>query len=229
MMKRLLCLLSLLIPLAASAWDCVPAPQIPLLNNAPETLRMVQTPAGKAYSWWCLVKNAAGADVFKVQVFVVLNKYVDLNKWGAASVRALSASDVLATANSEILAAQVVPQAGSMDEYEAKRLSYLGCLGLAVEVQTFTAPINATFCGTAPVPPTAPPPPPPTQYVVSVTQAFPLKADGTRSITLWPQPAIVGEPADGSIKILQFGATFCKVPRLSTAATTVVAGCRVKP
>ena len=137
---------------------------------------------------------------------------------------------MLAAANAELDAAKVVPAAGTLDEYEGKRLSYLACLELAKPPYpaVFTVPLPANWCGTAPVPPVNPPPPPPTPYVVSVTQAFPLRPDGTRSITLWPQPAIVGEPADGSIKVLQFGATFCKVPRLSTAQTTVVAGCRVK-
>ena len=66
------------------------------------------------------------------------------------------------------------------------------------------------------------------QWVVTGALAFPLKADGTRSITAWPQPPIKGEACDCVIKkISQYGATFCSVPRLSSQQV-IVAGCGVR-
>jgi len=63
---------------------------------------------------------------------------------------------------------------------------------------------------------------------VTGAQAFPLKPDGTRSISTWPQPPVKGEACDcATKKISQYGATFCAVPRLS-AQQVVVAGCGVK-
>ena len=66
------------------------------------------------------------------------------------------------------------------------------------------------------------------QWIVTGALAFPLKADGTRSITAWPVPPIKGEACDcATKKISQYGATFCAVPRLS-AQQVIVAGCGVK-
>jgi len=66
------------------------------------------------------------------------------------------------------------------------------------------------------------------QWVVTGSLAFPLKADGTRSITAWPQPPIKGEACDcATKKISQYGATFCAVPRLSPQQV-IVAGCGVR-
>lgn len=230
-MKRILLILALLLPIAANAFDCLPRPWSIWPD---ETWRRVDTPAGSAAAWWCEMPLAPGATAvtWKPQSKAVLTRYKDIAKWGAASARALAASDVLSAANAEMFAAEIKPLPGSLDEYEFKRLHHLACLELAKPPYpaVFDVPLPANWCGVAPVPPAVPVPNPvPVPvYVVAVTQAFPLRADGTRSITLWPQPAIVGEPADGTIRVLQFGATFCKVPRLSTAQTTVVAGCRVK-
>lgn len=71
--------------------------------------------------------------------------------------------------------------------------------------------------------------PPDPVYVVTGAQAFPLRADGTRSTTPWQTAPVRGEPCDcsGSNRLLSFGALFCKVPSLS-AAQTIVAGCSVK-
>lgn len=66
------------------------------------------------------------------------------------------------------------------------------------------------------------------QWIVTGALAFPLKADGTRSITAWPQPPIKGEACDcATKKISQYGATFCAVPRLSSQQV-IVAGCGVR-
>lgn len=214
---------------ALAAWACLPSPPMPLVSWT-DMARVIKEPTGNyVVSWWCPV-TVDGVAKLRVEQFIVLGKYVDLPKFGAATARVLSAPDSLAAAIGELDAAKVIPAPGSMEMYDAMRLQYLGCLGLvqSTPADTFLAPLPANFCGAEPVPP-PPPPPPTTQYTVTVTVAYPLKADGTRSITRWPVPAIVGEPADGSVQILQFGARFCKVPRLSTATQTVVAGCVVKP
>ena len=222
---------TLLLPLAAQAFDCLPRPWSIWPD---ETWRRVDTPAGSAYAWWCELPQAPGATTisWRRQIFVVLAKHRDLVKWGAASARALAASDVMAAANAELAAAQVTPPPGTLDEYEGLRLAYLACSELAKPPYpaVFNAPLPADWCDAAPVPPAVPVPnpPPPTQYVVSATQAFPLRADGTRSITPWPSAPTPGEPCDCAVQVIQFGSRFCKVPRLTTNSTTVVAGCRVK-
>lgn len=66
--------------------------------------------------------------------------------------------------------------------------------------------------------------PPPAAYVVTSPPTYPLKPDGTRSFTPWPTPAKAGEPCDCTSKVISFGATYCKVPSLSTTQT-IVAGC----
>jgi hypothetical protein len=65
-------------------------------------------------------------------------------------------------------------------------------------------------------------------YVVTGAQAFVLKADGTRSTSPYPTAPTKGATCDCTTKLVQYGATFCKVPNLSTAQTTVVAGCSLK-
>lgn len=65
-------------------------------------------------------------------------------------------------------------------------------------------------------------------YVVTGRQAFALKADGTRSTTPYPTAPTFGATCDCATKFMQYGALFCKVPDLSTAQTTVVAGCSLK-
>lgn len=69
-------------------------------------------------------------------------------------------------------------------------------------------------------------PPPLLRYTVTGPQAFPLNPDGSKSIKVWPTPPIKGETCDCNTAITQFGATFCKVPRLS-ATQTVIAGCSI--
>lgn len=66
-------------------------------------------------------------------------------------------------------------------------------------------------------------------YVVTGKQAFPLNQDGTRSVVAIAKAPTAGETCDctGTNKIVQFGATFCKVPSLSTTQT-IVAGCSLK-
>lgn len=80
-----------------------------------------------------------------------------------------------------------------------------------------------------PLKPAAPLPPAPGIYVVTGSQAFPLKPDGTRSTTPIATAPTKGETCDctGANRILQFGATFCKAPSLSTVQT-IVAGCSLK-
>lgn len=97
---------------------------------------------------------------------------------------------------------------------------------IAAKVMTFSPDYTfpPDYCG---IEPTAGPPPGPS-YIVSASQAFPLNADGTRSIAAWAVAPVKGEPCDcspGNI-IMQYGARFCRVPSLS-ATRTVVAGCSV--
>ena len=105
---------------------------------------------------------------------------------------------------------------------------------LANEIEDFRfALASATVAMQAVKPPGSTPPPTPTPtpgtYIVTGSQAFPLKPDGTRSTTPIATAPTKGETCDcsGANRILQFGATFCKVPSLSTAQT-IVAGCSLK-
>ncbi len=63
-------------------------------------------------------------------------------------------------------------------------------------------------------------------YAVSSTAAYPVDAAGKRSITRWPQPAVLGEACDCA---RWSSAPFCAVPRLSTPSQIVAAGCTRKP
>ena len=65
-------------------------------------------------------------------------------------------------------------------------------------------------------------------WLVTGAQAFPLNADGTRSTKPIATAPTKGETCDcAAARVLQFGATFCKVPSLSTTQT-IVAGCSLK-
>lgn len=205
---------------ARAAWDCLPS-ALPV--------RSATTPYGNAYAWWCKTSTdaATGVSQWRINYAGVPNQCRDAAKFAAAAARVVAAADPVAAANAELAtaAASCTPAPGSADEYEVKRLAWLAC-GEAIK-----PPLPATFataptCGDAPV---LPPPvtPPAAQYIVSGLVAYPLRADGTRSITAWPQAPVAGEAADAPM--FSFGVRFCRVPRLSTAAQTVVAGCKVKP
>lgn len=245
-MKRILILAALLLAsLQATAADCFPS-QLALTPGAGTPSRSMSTDFGSIDVWFCRLPVRAGDLPNKwywaTQFFPVPNKCRDVAIFAAAAGRVAAASEPIAQARAEIKAA-ACPIVGEAEIYEWRRLKYLGCKLLQ---EPASWPVGVTFdrpdsedplrpsiyspdwCGAAPVPP-PPPPPTTTQYIVTVTAAYPLKPDGTRSITRWPMPAIVGEPADGAVQINQFGARFCKVPRLSTATQTVVAGCAVKP
>lgn len=65
-------------------------------------------------------------------------------------------------------------------------------------------------------------------WFVTGSQAFPLNPDGSRSTKAVATAPPKGETCDcAAAKVLQFGATFCKVPSLSTTQT-IVAGCSLK-
>lgn len=65
-------------------------------------------------------------------------------------------------------------------------------------------------------------------WLVTGSQAFPLNPDGTRSTKAIATAPTKGETCDcAAARVLQFGATFCKVPSLSTTQT-IVAGCTQK-
>lgn len=218
-------LIALLSSPSLAAWACLPTPPMPLVSRT-DMARVIKEPAGNyVVSWWCDVTVAGGSPRIRVEQLIVLGKYVDLPKFGAATARVMAAQDSLAAAIAELDAAKVNPAPGSQEMYDAMRLQRLGCLGLVQSTPPtmFLAPLPADFCGAEPVPP----PPPTVQYVVTGLVAYPLTATGTKSNTPWPTPPIAGEPCDASVFVTSFNIKFYRVPRLSTTQT-VVAGCGVK-
>lgn len=231
----LLCLLAL----PAHAHDCDP-PASACVGTAART---VSTPAGDSTVRWLQYTTPTTPPGM-----VNWHAYrpVDLIecRWTAAKIAEAAGRVALALTyaafKAEIKAAEdaCVVQPGTQREYEFLRLRWLGCRELANNpppgapadwLKPASAPagwVPTDWCGAAPVSP-APPPPPPGVYVVTSTAAYPLNADGTRSITRWPQPAVLGEPCDAAVSVLSFGVRFYRIPRLSTSQT-VVAGCAVK-
>lgn len=194
----------------------------------------VESPAGRAGVWWCLLParqgDLSGKLYWRMNGFPVHKDDASRLTLIAAAGRIAIASDPVATAWTEANAARIQLVPGSQKAYEYAQLQWLGCETLRVTPlpngTAFDTPLPADYCGPAPVPP--PPPPPSTQqYIVSGSVAYALRADGTRSTTAWPTPPIKGESADQPR--MSFGVRFCRVPRLSTAAQTVVAGCVLKP
>jgi hypothetical protein len=244
MIKALLLIVLALASGAAQAHDCDP-----LATNAGVQVgtarRTVSTAAGTADVWWCSYTNAstpAGMVNWRMQRIVDLAECRSLATLAAGAARVV-ASPTYATFVAELRAAMdaCIVQEATARHYEVQRLAWLGCRELVANPPAGTSPtwlkpadapatwVPADWCGAAPVAP-APPPPPPGVYAVNATAAFPLRADGTRSLTRWPAPATVGEPCDCAVQIPNpFGGRYCKVPRLSTTAQTVVAGCTAKP
>lgn len=119
----------------------------------------------------------------------------------------------------------VKPAVGSQDEFDYRTLRYAGCQAMAAAPpgpQGWT-PGMEPKC-TAPTAP-VPVPPPVAIYVVTGSQAFPLNADGSRSIVPIAVPPTKGSPCDCAARtILQFGARFCAVT-IPGITQPVVAGC----
>ena len=129
----------------------------------------------------------------------------------AAAASAAVSPDPLGVLNSFMIACQAEPAASTPD----------GDAYVAV-IRAARAKTDALWNLDHPVTP------PTIQWWVTSTTAYPLNADGTRSITAWPAKAQIHEPCDCATKVLQFGATFCKVPTLTTPAQVVVAGCGIQ-
>ena len=164
----------------------------------------LDTPAGSCYAgWWCPTADGKWTPwrwctIESRKTYRLFQKWVDAN---AASDRKTSVLAFLQSIQSPPVGAEITV-------YNQLRQDMLQAMQ-------------------ANRPPDAPPVPP--SYVVTGAVAYPLNSDGTRSITVWPQAPLKGEPCDCNPpnKILQFGATFCKVPSLS-ALQTIVAGCGLK-
>jgi hypothetical protein len=230
-------------PFNARAHGCNPLDSGPTEIGTP--LRTVTTSAGTADVYWCQYTGPLtppGMVTWRATAEINLNTCKDPARVLAAAGRVIAAgTNAMRQFETELraAAADCIVTPGTQNAYEAQRLRYLGCLELANNPPPNTPPDwlkpagapstwkPADWCGAPPVPP-APPPPVTGTYVVTGTQAFPLRADGTRSITAWPVPPIKGEAADAAVQVIQYGVRFCKVPRLSTAQVTVVAGCSAK-
>jgi hypothetical protein len=159
-MKRLFALLLFVVLTPAqAAWLCLPSPPSPL-GPYQDTARIVKEPSGNiVVAWWCSTTDVAtNVTTTKMEQFRVLSKYVDTAKLGAATARVLLSNDPVDTANAEITAAQVAPEVGSVDEYDMRRLTYVGCMELVKTTppEIFVPPLTDAFCGVAPTPPVAP-------------------------------------------------------------------------
>jgi hypothetical protein len=180
---------------------------------------------------WCASfeqrQDGASALVWRLRTFAVLDKYKTMDATGIAVLlgQVLSSSNPVASLSAMIKAREVIPPVGSQDRFDWESLLFTACKqGVALPPIPYPVIDNCE----APIPPTSLPVSTAT-HVVTGAQAFPLKPDGTRSITPISAAPIKGEDCDctGANKVLQYGATFCKVPRLSTTQT-IVAGCSLK-
>lgn len=202
----------------------------------------VITTAGSVRVWWCMLPvrqgDVANKLYWRMQGYPVHNEDASRIVLAAAAARVAAAAvtgDPIAQAWAEVRNAQITLVPGSKKEYEYKTLAWLGCEKLRITPppgEPFDTPLAADHCGPAPVAP-APPPPIPTtkQYIVTGTAAYPATHNGTawvRGTTALAAKGVIGEPGSGDVLITQFGALFCKNPRLSTASVTTLSGCKVK-
>jgi hypothetical protein len=176
-------------------------------------------PRDAARTQWSLQTHAV-LDAYKTMSFTVLTQ---------VALGILQSSDPIAALTMAIKAAEVIPPAGSADRFAWESLLYTACKqGVALPPQG--SPVVVDNCK----PPTPiQPPVTTTAYVVSGATAYGATSDAsgtwTRSIVAWPTKPTAGSPCDCvAAQILQFGARFCKVPALSSASQTVVAGCSAK-
>jgi len=183
---------------------------------------------------WCptteLDPSGSGRVVWRLRTFAVLDKYksVDASTLAALTAQVLSAPNPGAAIREMLAARSIIPPAGTQDRFDWETLLFQACTqGVALPPGAGPTQVLKNTCKAPdPVPPTAPAP---AIYMVTSTQAFPLKADGTRSISPIAAKPTRGEICDctGVNRIVQYGATFCKVPSLSTTQT-IVAGCSLK-
>jgi hypothetical protein len=210
---------------------------------------VVERTYGKAYVWWIPLPPRTGdlqnKTYWQPCIWPVHADDEDKTKFAAAVARVAAVTaigkDPKATIDQELAAAKVLLEPGSLKQFHYKSLFFGGCMALQARPAW---PKDVTFdpkpadypadkrwvtdpdwCGPEPVPPVITTPP--GVYLATSTAAYPLNADGTRSITRWPQPAVIGETCDASVSVVSFGVRFYRIPRLSTTQT-VVAGCAVK-
>jgi hypothetical protein len=228
-------LLLALTAMPAHAHDCNPLAVDSDGVQIGTAAKTLATPAGKVDYYWCAYQNkdtAPGKMNWRMQRIVRLPAWYSPTAILAAAGRIVAAGGSMASVEAELRAGNRTVQPGTRDFAEYERLRWLACLQLVnAPPAVFDTPMTPADCGPEPAPWVPPPPPPPPAgvYAVSGAQAFPLRSDGTRSLTAWAERPTAGEPCDCAVQILQFGARYCKVPRLSTAAQTVVAGCTLKP
>jgi hypothetical protein len=242
MIRILIAALAMLGAARALAHDCDPKEAAATGLQIGTPMRTVTTSAGEADVWWCqftLPTTPAGMVQWRTQYIVRLAAWKDTAKVVAAAGRVVAASDSIAQLKAEFRAGWITVTPGTMEHYEVLRLRWVGCRNLVANPPPGTPPnwlkpadapsawVPTDWCGPAPVPPVITPPA--GNYAVTLAQAYPLRADGTRSTTQWSIKPTTGEPCDCSVSLTQFTVRYCKVPRLSTAAQTVVAACAAKP
>lgn len=153
----------------------------------------------------------------------------------AATSGVVSLADAASAAiEAEFAAARVAPN--EMQRYERARLKYKACLEMTAKPYPVIPPggfadLPANWCDG--FKPGDPPPPEATVYVVTGTAAYPLKADGTRSITPIPEKPVLGSTcncAQKQILTLVSGVEvrYCAVT-IPNVTQLVVAGCKAKP
>lgn len=188
-----------------------------LMEGRDETLK------GDWSAIWCPT-NAARTQ-WELRTHAVLDTYKTMNAVLILQIARgiIESSDPIASLTSSIKAAEVIPPEGTADRFALDSLRYTACKqGVALPPAT-GMPVTDNCKAPTPLPV------PTTRYVVSGSQAFPLTANGTRAVTAWPTAPKKGEPCDCTVQLLTVtGARYCKVPSLSTAAQTVVAGCSVQ-
>jgi hypothetical protein len=144
-----------------AGYACLPKTAITSLATGSPRITKKNT-AGTVDAWWCKEavssSTTPGKDSYKLERHVVLNKYrTKLDPLDLLD-RVWAASAPVATANAEVLAAQVIPVPGSLEEFDYATLRRLGCLAAATPPYLVPIdPLPADYCGAEPVPPGAQP------------------------------------------------------------------------
>ncbi len=240
MTRRVLLLLVLLLaPLAAQAFTYVrPLPREFTTNEHCQPYQTYTTAAAEIRVSWCHTDDVAPAGQWMWRPYVwqaclkakCNSAPPGFSVWNAVD-QIKNATDQVAALKALAAQLRIPVAAGSAEETELRIVWSRACKAMTTPPYPGAPPQGwtpgFTFAPDVCPPEPAPPAPTVTQYVTTSTAAYPLNADGTRSITRWPQPAIVGEACDGAVSVLSFGTRFYRIPRLSMTQT-VVAGCVVK-
>lgn len=226
MIKRFIAgiLLALACFSAFAEFLCFPTPRYPGVNRA-DTYDTVTTPVGKDRVWWCS-KPSGTPDVttWVMQHFVVLDKHVDLVKWGASTARVLASPEPFLAAQAELDATRIVPAPGSQDEYEYRRLVHSGCLLLVTRPpDSITPPLTPAFCAAAPTPPAASA----IKYASVGTGTVYSTLNGKIVKALAGRKAALGTTCDCQAKIVIGASAYCTFT--GALAPTEVTTCKVTP